>query len=36
MENMNPLPGKDGDTYLSPLNMTPADQLTAALNKPKL
>jgi HK97 family phage portal protein len=35
MENMNPLPGKDGDTYLSPLNMTPADQLAAALNKPK-
>jgi len=26
-ENMNPLPGKDGDIYLVPLNMVPADQV---------
>ena len=25
-ENMNPLPGKEGDMYLVPMNMVPADQ----------
>ncbi len=35
LENMNPLPDDQGDTYLSPLNMTPADQLNTLLNKPK-
>jgi HK97 family phage portal protein len=35
LENMNPLPGEQGDTYLTPLNMSPADQLLSALNKPK-
>jgi len=31
-ENQNPLPGKEGDIYLNPLNMVPALQL---LNSPK-
>ena len=31
-ENMNPLPGKEGDMYLVPLNMVPADQ---AANPPE-
>ena len=34
LENMNPLPGKEGDTYLSPSNMTPADQLARVLMTP--
>lgn len=29
-ENMNPLPGKEGDIYLVPLNMVPADQLNGS------
>jgi HK97 family phage portal protein len=30
MENLNPLPGDEGDLYLVPLNMVPADQVARA------
>ena len=33
-ENMNPLPGEQGNIYLVPLNMVPADQLTSSAASP--
>lgn len=41
LENLNPLPGKQGDIYLIPMNMIPAEQIdeyepTALQGKPKL
>lgn len=34
LENMNPLPGREGDIYLVPLNMVPAASLTAGSTDP--
>ncbi len=35
LENMNPLPGDQGDTYLVPLNMVPADQAREVQQEPQ-
>lgn len=34
LENMNPLPGEEGDLYLVPMNMQPAEWLTGASELP--